>query len=164
MRLVRIPESKYPRPVPLVGIRIFSLNKDLTAILPEHLERRGLLADRDRVGLVRDVEVFSHRFHEPLEIDRRRHGHRPLRNVVREEFPERGPLEIDTVPSDERRSYHICSERIRRELDFAPQHSIEEAVRDLVRAFRQGLLPNAMTDIRYHNIKTLQELHREGRL
>jgi hypothetical protein len=53
-------------------------------------------------------------------------------------------------------SYHISSEKIRRELGFAPAHTIEDAVRGLVDSFEAGRIPNPMTDIRYYNIKTMQ--------
>ena len=64
--------------------------------------------------------------------------------------------EIVTTPSDDNRSYHISSEKIRRELGFVPKSTIEDAVRGLVEGFREGRIPNPMTDIRYHNIKTMQ--------
>jgi hypothetical protein len=43
-------------------------------------------------------------------------------------------------------------------LGFVPQHTIEEAVQDLVHAFDAGKIPNSMTDIRYYNIKTMQAI------
>lgn len=75
-----------------------------------------------------------------------------IRNVVGEQ------VEIVTTPTDDHRSYHISSEKIRRELGFIPQHTIQEAAGDLVKAFKDGLIPNPMTDIRYYNIKTMQDL------
>jgi nucleoside-diphosphate-sugar epimerase len=66
--------------------------------------------------------------------------------------------EIVTTPSDDNRSYHISSEKIRRELGFVPAHSIEDAVHGLVDGFQAGKIPNPMTDIRYYNIKTMQSL------
>ena len=65
-------------------------------------------------------------------------------------------VEIVTTPTDDHRSYHISSEKIKRELGFVAQHTIEDAVRDLVAAFDAGKIPNPMTDIRYYNIKTMQ--------
>jgi nucleoside-diphosphate-sugar epimerase len=65
-------------------------------------------------------------------------------------------VEVVTTRTDDRRSYHICSDKIRRELGWSPRHSIEEAVRDLVAAFRAGEVPDAMTDVRYYNVKLLQ--------
>lgn len=67
-------------------------------------------------------------------------------------------VQIVTTPTDDNRSYHISSERIRRELGFVPQHTIEDAVHELVDAFQAGKIPNAMTDIRYYNIRTMQHL------
>ena len=67
--------------------------------------------------------------------------------------------EIVTTPSDDNRSYHISSEKIRRELGFVPTHSIEDAARGLVNGFKGGKIPNPMTDIRYYNIKTMQAIH-----
>ena len=81
-----------------------------------------------------------------------------VRDVVEEEMPEKRPIEIVTTPSDDVRSYHISSEKIKRELGFVPRRTIEDAVRDLVAAFRDGKIPNPFTDSRYYNIKTMQQL------
>jgi nucleoside-diphosphate-sugar epimerase len=78
-----------------------------------------------------------------------------VRSVVSREVPGRASLEIVTTPSDDLRSYHISSERIRRELGFVPKRTIEDAVRDLCRAFADGRVPNPQ-DIGYYNVKALQ--------
>ena len=70
-----------------------------------------------------------------------------------------GPdIEIVTTPTDDNRSYHVSSERIKRELGFAAVRSLEDAVKDLQNAFRSNLIPNSMTDDRYYNIKRMQRL------
>jgi nucleoside-diphosphate-sugar epimerase len=69
-----------------------------------------------------------------------------------------GDLVVDVVPTDDNRSYHVSSEKMRRELGFEPSFSIEDAVRDLIQAFKAGLLPNSMEDSRYFNIKRMQEI------
>ena len=66
---------------------------------------------------------------------------------------------VETVPTDDNRSYHVSSAKIARELGFVPQHTIEEAVRDLVAAFRAGKLPDSMTAPRYFNIKMMQAIN-----
>ena len=66
---------------------------------------------------------------------------------------------IVTTPTDDLRSYHISSEKIRLQLGFVPQHSIEKAVIDLVGAYKTGKIPNSMADIRYYNIKQMQAVH-----
>jgi nucleoside-diphosphate-sugar epimerase len=81
-----------------------------------------------------------------------------VRDVVSREFPEKGRVEIVTTPSDDLRSYHINSDKIKRVLGFTPAHSIEEAVRDLCQAFRDGRLPNSMDDDQYFNVRRLKRL------
>ena len=75
-----------------------------------------------------------------------------VRDVVGEE------VTIETTPSDDNRSYHVSSEKMRRELGFVPSHTIADAVRDLVDAFEDGRVPEAMEADRYSNIKTMQRL------
>ena len=65
-------------------------------------------------------------------------------------------VEIDTTRTDDNRSYHVSSAKIKRELGFIARHSVEDAVRDLVAAFHAKKVPDPMTDIRYYNIKTMQ--------
>jgi nucleoside-diphosphate-sugar epimerase len=81
-----------------------------------------------------------------------------VKRVVEQEFPEKGNIEIVTTPSDDNRSYHINSDKIRRILGFAPKRSIEDAVRDLCVAFRDGRLPNPMTDDIYYNVRRMKRL------
>ncbi len=79
-----------------------------------------------------------------------------VKRVVEREMPERGPIEIETVPTDDLRSYHISSGRIARDLGFSPEHTIEDAVLDLVTAFAAGKLPDAFEDTSYYNVKVMQ--------
>jgi nucleoside-diphosphate-sugar epimerase len=65
-------------------------------------------------------------------------------------------IKIVTTATDDTRSYHISSEKIKRELRFVPQHSIEDAVRDLYEAFKAGKVPNPLTDNRYYNVRTMK--------
>lgn len=67
-------------------------------------------------------------------------------------------VEIEVTPTDDHRSYHISSSKIEQELGFVPKHSIEEAVRDLHRAFQEGKIPDPMSEKRYSNIATMQAL------
>jgi len=83
---------------------------------------------------------------------------RIVKGVVQEEFPDWDELPIVTQASDDIRSYHISSEKIRRVLDFVPQRSIEDGARDLLRAFRDGLLPGAPDDERYNNVRHMKTL------
>jgi nucleoside-diphosphate-sugar epimerase len=79
---------------------------------------------------------------------------REIAELVREEVGD--DVQIVTSPTDDLRSYHISSEKIRRELGWAPKRTIRDAVRDLAAAFKAGKVPNSLTDPRYFNIKTMQ--------
>ena len=70
-----------------------------------------------------------------------------------------GPqIQIETVPSDDHRSYHTSSARIQRDLGFAAKRTVLDAVRDLKKAFDEKLIPDPMTDDRYYNIRRMQHL------
>jgi nucleoside-diphosphate-sugar epimerase len=70
-----------------------------------------------------------------------------------------GELAIDVEPTDDLRSYHVSSDKMRRELGFEPTHSIEDAVKGLVEAFKDGRLPNSMDDPRYFNINLMKQVN-----
>jgi len=81
-----------------------------------------------------------------------------VKKVVEQEFPEKAPIEIVTTPTDDNRSYHINSDKIKNVLGFTPKHTIEEAVRDLCRAFREGKIVDSFADDRFYNVRTLKKL------
>ncbi len=76
-----------------------------------------------------------------------------VRHVIGED------IKIVTTPTNDNRSYRVSSEKIRRELGFTAQRSLEDAVRDLRAAFQAGHIPGPMTDDRYYNIQRMQHLH-----
>lgn len=78
--------------------------------------------------------------------------------VVAEEFPDRPPVAIEVTSSDDPRSYQINSDKISRELCYEPRFTIEDAVRDMCKAFRDGLLPNSFDDDNYFNVRKLKAL------
>ena len=86
------------------------------------------------------------------------HNHkvRDIANMVKGVIGE--DVKIVTTPTDDNRSYHVSSDKIKRELGFAPKRDVEDAVRDLAAAFKDGRIPDAMTDDRYYNIKRMQRL------
>jgi nucleoside-diphosphate-sugar epimerase len=75
-----------------------------------------------------------------------------VRGVVGED------VKVVTTPTDDNRSYHVSSAKIKRELGFEAQHTVADAVSDLVAAFNAGQIPNSMTAERYFNVKTMQAL------
>ena len=67
-------------------------------------------------------------------------------------------IEIETLPTDDNRSYHVSSEKIKKYLNFKPQHTIKDAIKDLKKAFEEEKLPNSLDDSKYFNIKKMQEI------
>ena len=81
-----------------------------------------------------------------------------VKQTVLDELPGREVIEIETTPSNDDRSYRITSDKVTRELDFVPKRTIEDAIRELVRAFRDGKLPDPFDDPSYVNLKVMQQI------
>ena len=64
-------------------------------------------------------------------------------------------IKLITVPTDDNRSYHISSEKILNELNFAPKQGILRAVQDMKSAFEKKILPNSLIDPKYFNVKMM---------
>ena len=77
-------------------------------------------------------------------------------DVVLQELPELGPIEIVTSATDDNRSYRVNSDKIAAELGFRPRHTIEDAVRDICAWYRAGRFPDSLTDPKYFNVKLLK--------
>ena len=70
-----------------------------------------------------------------------------------------GNIPIITTPSNDNRSYHVSSQKIRDELGFEANHTIEDAVLDLKNAFDAGKIPDPIDGNRYSNIKMMQQIN-----
>lgn len=79
-----------------------------------------------------------------------------VKQVVAREYPDKAELPIVVEPTDDIRSYHINSDKIRNVLGFAPRRSVADAVEGLCRAFKAGLLPDSFEDDRYYNVRTMK--------
>jgi len=67
-------------------------------------------------------------------------------------------IELITVPSDDIRSYHISSEKIKKELGFVPKFTVEDAVHDLCNSFEKNKFSNSLNNELYFNIKRMNSL------
>lgn len=77
------------------------------------------------------------------------------RETVSRLAPERGPIAVETVPTDDNRSYKIDSSKILRKVGFKTKRGIGMAMEGLVAAFKAGKVKDPQ-DPRYHNIRTMQ--------
>lgn len=83
------------------------------------------------------------------------HSVMQLAEMVQRNVGKHAKLEVR--PTNDLRSYHVSSKKIKDELGFEASHSIEDAVVDLIKAFKEGKLPNSLEDPRYFNIKMMQK-------
>jgi len=67
-------------------------------------------------------------------------------------------VKLIATPTDDNRSYHISSRKMKEELGFEATHTIREAVEDLCSAFDKGLLPDSLENEKYFNVRRMQNL------
>ena len=73
-----------------------------------------------------------------------------VRNVIGED------VNIIRTKSDDNRSYHVSSQKIKDILGFETKYTVVNAVTDLKKAFENNLLPNSFKNEKYFNIKMMQ--------
>lgn len=103
-----------------------------------------LTADRDKVN----GQIFNAGY-QNLSISE-------IAQLVTQAFDEK--IAVEVVPTDDNRSYHISSEKIKKELGFSPMHTIEDAIIDLKNAFDKGLVQDPLNNKLYYNIKQMQHI------
>ncbi len=84
------------------------------------------------------------------------HSVRQIGEMVKEAIGQ--DVVLKTVPTDDNRSYHVSSEKIKKVLGFTATNTIRDACLELKHAFEIGLLPNSLEDELYFNIKRMQSL------
>lgn len=80
-----------------------------------------------------------------------------IANQVKEVLGE--DIEITVVPTDDNRSYHISSEKVKTELGFIPKFSIKDAAKDLKHAFDNRMYVDSLNNSAYFNIKLMQNIN-----
>ncbi|MBU0756591.1 MAG: NAD-dependent epimerase/dehydratase family protein [Nanoarchaeota archaeon] len=68
-----------------------------------------------------------------------------------------GDIPIDVVETDDLRSYHVCSEKIKKELGFENKYTVKDAIIELMDAFKNKKLTN-LENSRFYNVKRMKEL------
>jgi nucleoside-diphosphate-sugar epimerase len=82
-----------------------------------------------------------------------------VRKTVESEFPEKAPIQITTTPSNDNRSYHVSSRKILEKLGWKPKRTIEDAVRGICDAFKDGRFgADTMTNEAFVNVKVVKKL------
>lgn len=73
-------------------------------------------------------------------------------------------IEIKLAKSNDQRSYHVNSDKIRHELGFKFKYTILDAVDSLQLSLTKGFLKDAYSNPNYHNIKKMKELISAGKI
>ncbi len=82
-----------------------------------------------------------------------------VKKIVEINFPEKKRINIETTKSNDNRSYHINSEKIKNIINFEPKLTIEDAVNDLCEQFKLGIIKNTFEDDIFYNVRTLKKIN-----
>lgn len=66
---------------------------------------------------------------------------------------------FETIPTDDIRSYHINSDKIREFLDFVPKYSVQDGIKSICKAHESRLIKDGLNNPLYHNIKLMQKVN-----
>lgn len=84
-----------------------------------------------------------------------------IREVVKDcGYPE--PF-MNIQESQDNRSYHINSDKIKNVLGFEPYHTVEDAIMDMCLRFQDGYCKDALTNPIYTNVKQYVDKHNMGK-
>lgn len=81
-----------------------------------------------------------------------------IANMIREKINQNNII-INLKPTNDNRSYHICSDKIYDELNFINQYTVEDAIDSLTQAFNEKKLVDPLSNELYYNIKRMQNLN-----
>jgi nucleoside-diphosphate-sugar epimerase len=81
-----------------------------------------------------------------------------VKKVVEYEYPDKKDINIEKTSTDDNRSYHINSDKIYKKLEFKPKYSIEHAVTELCKKFKEGNIKNSFEDDFFFNVKRFKRL------
>lgn len=96
-------------------------------------------------------EIFNVGYHNLTVME--------LSNLAKDVVGKKRKVELEIVPSNDDRSYHVNSDKMAKKLGFRPKRNIKDAIEDLIEAFEKGKLPNPLDDPKYFNIKTMKAIN-----
>lgn len=67
-------------------------------------------------------------------------------------------VRVIKTESNDNRSYHVCSEKIKNILNFETKYTVKDAVADLKNAFEKKLLTNTFKNKLFFNIETMKSI------
>lgn len=67
-------------------------------------------------------------------------------------------IEFEVTPTDDRRSYHVNTDKMKRVLGFSTEYTFEDAILSIKEAYEKGLIKDALDNPLYYNIKRMKEI------
>ena len=68
-------------------------------------------------------------------------------------------VKMEIIKTDDDRSYHISSDKIKNQIGFEPSKTVRDAIEDLKVVFEKKLLKNTLSNEYYFNIKRMQNIN-----
>ena len=68
-------------------------------------------------------------------------------------------VEIIQTETNDNRSYHISSQKIKNELGFANKYSIEDAIIGIKEAFKRNEFADSLKNDNYFNVKMMKKIN-----
>lgn len=96
-------------------------------------------------------EIFNAGYHNHTVLE--------LAILTKQVVSKKREVELEIIPSNDDRSYHVNSDKIAKKLGFAAKKNIQDAIQDIIAAFEAGELPNSLDDPKYFNIKTMKNIN-----
>ena len=67
-------------------------------------------------------------------------------------------IDIEITPTDDLRSYHVSTEKIKKVLGFECKFGIDDGIKSIADAFHKGLIKDGLNNPLYYNIKRMKEI------
>ncbi len=67
-------------------------------------------------------------------------------------------ITFEVTPSDDKRSYHVNTDKMKKVLGFEIKYGIDEAIKSLIKAHKEGLIIDGLNNPLYYNIKRMKEV------
>ena len=77
--------------------------------------------------------------------------------LVKEAMPFK--VDVEKVPTDDNRSYHIPSDKIKKKIGFNNKKTIKDAIDELVYAFKKNFFLKPLSNEMYFNINRMKSIN-----
>ena len=92
-----------------------------------------------------------------FNVGHQNHTVNEIAQLVKSQLDDR--IIVETVPTDDQRSYHISSKFIENSLGFKATYTIQQAITAMIQAYSKGRIPDPMKNPGYYNIRVMQNLN-----